>query len=76
MKKRETVCGPWVRGSMVGGVEVEFDTSGAEEEEEECVSVVPAVKGVELVVVGSHPAQRKSSRWGLVTSVETGALRH
>ena len=49
---------------------VVFDSSGAEEE---CVSAVAAVKE-ELVVVGSHPAQRKSSRWGLVTLVETGAL--
>ena len=71
--RRGTVCGPWVGGSMVGGVEVEFDSSGAEEE---WVSAVAAVKEVELVVVSSHPAQSKSSRWGLVTLVETGALRH
>ena len=55
--RSETVCGPWVRGSMVGGVEVEFDSSGAEEEE--CVA---AVKGAEHIVVSSHPAQSKSSR--------------
>ena len=66
-----TVCGPWVRGSMVGGAEAKFDSSGAEEEE--CVA---AVKGAEHIVVSSHPAQRNSSRWGLVTLVETGALRH
>ena len=61
------------RETVVGGAKVEFDSSGAEEE---CVSVVAAVKGAEHIVVGSHPAQKKSSRWGLVTSVETGALRH
>ena len=72
--RRGTVCGPWVGGSMVGGVEVEFDSSGAEEEE--CVYVVAAVKGAEHIVVSSHPAQRNSSRWGLVTLVETGALQH
>ena len=70
--RRGTVCGPWVRGSMVGGVEVEFDSSGAEEE---WVSAVAAVNEVEHIVVSSHPAQRKSSRWGLVTLVETGALQ-
>ena len=64
------MCSPLVRESVVGGAEAEFDSSGAEEEE--CVSAVAVVKEVELVVVGSHPAQRNSSRWGLV---ETGTLR-
>lgn len=62
--------GPSVRGSVIGSVEAEFDPSGGskkEEEEEEEVCVA-AVKEVEHVV-GSHPAQRKSSRWGPVTSV-------
>ena len=56
--RREAVCGPLVRGSVVGGAEAEFDSSGAGGEEE-CVS---AVKEEELVAVSSHPAQRKSSR--------------
>ena len=72
--RSRSVCGPWVRGSMVGGVEAKFDSSGTEEEE--CVSAVAVVNEVELVVVSSHPAQSKSSRWGLVTLVETGALWH
>ena len=59
--KRETVCGPWVGG--LGKFGVVFDSSGAEEE---WVSAVTDVKEEELHVVGSHPAQRKSSRWGLV----------
>ena len=58
---------------MVGSVEVEFEASGGLKEEEGCAA---AVKGVELVVVGSHPAQRKCSRWAPVTSVETEALWH
>ena len=62
--------GPSVRGSVIGSVEAEFDPSGGSkkeegEEEEACVA---AGKEVEYVV-GSHPAQRKSSRWGPVTSV-------
>ena len=66
-----TVFGSWVRG--LGEFGVVFDSSGAEEE---CVSAVAVVKEEELVVVSSHLAQRKSSRWGLVTLVETGALWH
>ena len=46
----------WVRG--LGTLGVVSDPHGAEE----CVS---AVKEEELVV-SSHPAQRKSSRWGPV----------
>ena len=62
--------GPSVRGSVIGSVEAEFDPSGGskkeeEEEEEVCVAAVKEVKHV----VGSHSAQRKSSRWGPVTSV-------
>ena len=64
VKRREMVCGPLVRETVVGG---------AEAEEEEGVSVVPAVKGAEHIVVGSHPAQKKSSTWCLV---ETGTMRH
>ena len=69
---RKTVFGSWVRGSVVGSVEAEFGASGGLKEEEGCVA---AVKEVEHVV-GSHAAQRKSSMWGPVTSVETKALRH
>ena len=65
--------GSWVRGSVVGSVEAEFDPSGGLKKEEGCAA---AVKEVELVVVGSHSAQRKSSRWAPVISVETEALRH
>ena len=54
------VFGSWARGLHMFGVV--FDSSGAEEE---CVSAVAAVKEAELVVVGSHPAQRKFLRWGL-----------
>ena len=61
MKRKETVFGSWVRG--LGEFGVVFDSSGAEEE---CVSAVADVKEEELLVVSSHPAQRKSSRWGLV----------
>ena len=57
---------------MVGNVEAEFEASGGLNEEEGCAA---AVKEVEHVV-GSHPAQRKSSKWASVTSVETEALRH
>ena len=34
--------------------------------EVECVSAVAVVKEEQLFVVSSHPAQRKSSRWGPV----------
>ena len=43
-----------VRETVVEGAEAEFDSSVAEEEEG--VSVVPAVKGAEHIVVGSYPA--------------------
>ena len=46
----------WVRG--LGTLGVVSDPHGAEE----CVSVVKE----EELVVSSHPAQRNSSRWGLV----------
>ena len=59
--RREIVFGSWVGG--LGKFGVVFDSSG---EEEECVSAVAVVKEEQLFVVGSHPAQRKSSRWGLV----------
>jgi len=73
---RKTVFGPWVRRSVVGSVEAEFGASGGRKEEEEgCAPAVAAVNGVEHVVVGSHSAQRKSSRWAPVTSVETERLR-
>ena len=62
-----------VRGSVVGSGKAEFGGLKKEEEEKGCAA---PVKGVEHVAVGSHPAQRKSSRWGPVTSVETGALWH
>ena len=45
MKRREPVCGSWVRGS--GKFGVVFDSSGAEE----CVSAVAVVKEEELLVV-------------------------
>ena len=69
---RKTVFGSLVRGSVVGSVEAEFGASGGLKEEEGCAA---AVNGVEFVV-GSHSAQRKSSRWAPVTLVETEALRH
>ena len=47
----------------LGKFGVLFDSSGAEKE---CVSAVAVVKEEQLFVVSSHPAQRKSSRWGLV----------
>ena len=59
--RRETVFGPWAGG--LGKFGVVFDSSGAEEE---CVSTVAVVKEEQLFVVGSHPAQRNFSRWGLV----------
>ena len=58
MKRRET------------GFGVVFDSSEAEKE---CASAVTVVKEEELVVVSSHPAQRKSSRWGLV-EIPAGVL--
>ena len=73
---RKTVFGSLVRGSVVGSVEAEFEASGGLKEEEGCAPAVAAVKEVEHVVVCSHPAQRKSSRWAPVTSVETERLRH
>ena len=54
VKRSEMVCGPLVRETVVEGAEAEFDSSVAEEEEG--VSVVPAVKGAEHIVVGSYPA--------------------
>ena len=76
VRRKKTVFGPRVRGSVIESVEAEFDPSGGlkkeEKEEEGCAA---AVKEVEHVV-GSYPAQRKYSTWGLVTSVETEALRH
>ena len=66
--RRGTVFGPWVGGLGEFGV-----VFGAEVE---CVSAVAVVKEEQLFVVSSHPAQSKSSRWGLVTLVETGALWH
>ena len=52
---------------MVHGLEGKFgvvsDPSGAQEV---CVPAVAAVKQTEFVVVGSHPAQRKFTRQGLV----------
>ena len=53
--------GSWAGG--LGEFGVVFDSSRAEEE---WVSAVAVVKEEQLFVVGSHPAQRKSSRWGLV----------
>ena len=41
---RKTVVGSWMRGSVVGSVEAEFEASGGLKEEEGCA---PAVKEVE-----------------------------
>ena len=46
-------------GSWIGVVS---DPSGAREV---CVPAVADVKQTEFVVVSSHPAQRKFTRWGL-----------
>ena len=37
---RKTVFGSWVRGSVVGSVEAEFDPSGGLKEEEGCAAAV------------------------------------
>ena len=62
VKRRETGFGG---GEADFGVV--FDSSGAEEE---CVSVVPAVKEEEFVVLSSHPAQRNYMYlgWGLANT--------
>ena len=66
MKRRETGF-----GGGEGDFGVVFDSSGAEEE---CASAVAAVKEAELVVVGSHPAQRNFLRWDLART-PAGVLR-
>ena len=41
---RKTVFGSWVRGSVVGSVEVEFEAPGGLKEEEGCAAAVKEVE--------------------------------